>query len=273
MSPPSSIIGEALSTSPHVENLQPVQTVCLLTDSLDYSATNLEYSWGLEKGQLDLSSKLNQVSVRADVAQLLKNREIMLIPTAEILDRMLEYTNTVIYSEIDERPRCFEVFPPGKYEYRLFPANDEVTPLFVEHSTGFDRLDCVYPDLPLLTLDVHPFFAMMLSARGVMKVMNRRLSFYKPISRMVATYAIATPVEFRQRPSSDSGSITSVESGDTEYYDSEEEGLKVYSWLESTKECLAPDLHPEVEVEVTFGEADGYKGYVSPRSYALGTVS
>ena len=102
---------------------------------------------------------------------------------------------------------------------------------------------------------------------------NRGLTFHRPISIMIGMYAVITPEEFRQRPSGDSGSISSVESGDTEYYDSEEEDLKVYSWLESTKECLAPDLHPEVKVKVTFGEADGYKGYVSPRSYALGTVS
>ncbi|KAE9389109.1 hypothetical protein BT96DRAFT_980819 [Gymnopus androsaceus JB14] len=273
MSPPSLITAEALSTSPHVENLQLVQTIHLFTDTLYYSITNLEYSWGLEKGQLDLSSKLNQVSVRADVAQLLKNREIMLIPTSEMLDKMVEYTNSVIFSKLDQRPRYFEVFPPGNYEYRILPVNDEVPALFVQHSAGFDRLDCVYPNLPVLTLGVHPFFAMMQSAQEVLKVENRGLSFHKPISNMLTIYAIATPVAFRQRPSSDSGSISSVESGDTEYYDSEEEDFKIHSWLESTKECLAADLHPEVEVEVTFGEADGYKGYVSPRSYALGTVS
>jgi len=194
----------------------------------------------------------------------------MLIPTSEMLDRMVEYTNSVIRSEIDERPRCFEVLPPGKYEYRLFSANDQVPALFVQHSTGFDRLDCVYPNLPVLTLEVHPVFAMMQSARGVMKAVNRGLSFYKPISMMVAMYSVITPVEFRQLSSSDSDSVTSVESGDTEYYDSEEEDLKIYSWLESTKECLPPDLHPEVEV--TFDEADGYKGYISPRSYALETI-
>ncbi|KAE9399496.1 hypothetical protein BT96DRAFT_920143, partial [Gymnopus androsaceus JB14] len=239
-------MAEALSTSPHVENLQPVETICLFTDTLRHSPTNLEYSWGLEKGKLDLSSKLNQVSVRADVAQLLKNRNIMFIPTSEMLDKMVEYTDSIIYSEIDERPRCFEVFPPGKYEYRLFSANDQVPALFVRHSTGCDRLECVYPNLPVLTLDVHPFFAMMQSAQEVLKVENRGLSFHKPISNMLTMYSVITPVEFRQRPSSDSGSASSVYSGDTEYYDSEEEDLKIYSWLESTKECLPPDLHPEI---------------------------
>jgi len=266
MPPLSLLTAEALSTSSHVENLRPVQTICLFTDTLHYSITNLEYSWGLEKGKLELSSQLNQVSVRTDVAQLLKNREVMLIPTSEMLDKMVEYTNSVIRSDIDDRPRCFEVFPPGQYEYRLFSANDQVPTLFVQHSTGFDRLDCVYPNLPVLTLDVHPFFAMMQSAQGVLKMVNRGLSFYKPILRMLAMYSAITPVEFRQRPSSDSGSVTSVESGDTDYYDSEEEDLKIYSWLESTKERLP-------EVEVTFNEADGHKGYMSPRSYALETVS
>ncbi|KAE9383314.1 hypothetical protein BT96DRAFT_1009370 [Gymnopus androsaceus JB14] len=271
---PRPLTAEALSTSPHVENLQPIQTICLFTDTLRYSATNLEYSWGLEKGKLDLSSKLNHVSVRADVAQLLKNREILLIPTSEILDRMVEYTDSVIYSEIDQRPKCFEVFPPGKYEYRLFSGTDQAPALFVQLSTGFDPVDCVYPNLPVLTLDVHPFFAMMQSAKGVMKVVNRGLPFQKPISMMVAMYSVITPLEFRQRPSIDSGSLTSGDSGDTEYtlsYDSEEEDLKIYSWLESTKECLPPDLHPEVKV--MFDESDEYKGYVSPRSYVLETIS
>ena len=112
---------------------------------------------------------------------------------------------------------------------------------------------------------------MMQSAQGVLKVVNEGLSFYEPISIMLTMYSVATPVEFRQRPSSDSGSASSVYSGDTEYYDSEEEDLKIYSWLESTKECLPPDLHPEFEV--TFDEADGYKGYVSPRSYALDIIA
>ncbi|KAE9392028.1 hypothetical protein BT96DRAFT_944942 [Gymnopus androsaceus JB14] len=264
-------MADALSTSPLVENLQPVQTICLFTDNPRYSATNLEYSWGLEKGKLDLSSKLNQVSVRADVAQLLMNNEIMLIPTSEMLDKMVEYTDSVIASKLDQRPRCFEVFPPGKYEYRLFSVIDQAPSLFVQHSASFDRLDCVYPDLPLLTLDVHPFFAMMHSARAVLKVENRGLSFYEPFSIMLTMYAIATPVAFRQHPSSDSGSVSSVESDDTEYYGGEEEDRKIYCWLESTKGCSPLDLHPEVKV--TFDEADGYKGYVSPRSYALETIS
>ncbi|KAE9385781.1 hypothetical protein BT96DRAFT_567717 [Gymnopus androsaceus JB14] len=109
MSPPSLITAEALSTSPHVENLQLVQTIHLFTDTLYYS-----YSWGLEKGQLDLSSKLNQVLVRADVAQLLKNREIMLIPTSEMLDKMVEYTNSVIFSKLDQRPRYLRSISPRK---------------------------------------------------------------------------------------------------------------------------------------------------------------
>lgn len=109
------------------------------------------------------------------------------------------------------------------------------SPFFVEHSSGFDRVDCVNPDLLLVTLDVHPFFAMMHSAQRVVNVGNRGLSFHEPILRMVAYYSIDTPLRFQKPSSSDSGSRSSVEVDDTEDYDSEED-LSIDSWLESTKD-------------------------------------
>lgn len=71
-----------LSTTPNNERLQPVQTICLLSDRLRLSNTRWvvtskfeiqlmnvsrqltwsKCSWGFQKGELDLSSKLNQVS-------------------------------------------------------------------------------------------------------------------------------------------------------------------------------------------------------------------
>lgn len=44
-------------------------------------------------------------------------------------------------------------------------------------------------------------------------------------------YAMNTPVEFLRSSSSDSGSISSAKSEDTEYDYSEEENLSIDSWL------------------------------------------
>jgi len=185
--------------------------------------------------------------VRADVAPLFYNAQLMLIPSKEVLDQMQELVLFNKRCPLNERRKAFEVFPPKKYEYRMVSVTDPPPTLFATGLTSsVEPLLCVYPDFPLVKLNVHPAFAMIHSAAGLLHAYCTHLPFYATISIMttISTFPGPRSLEFQSLPEPNDARGDDSSEGGTVYEDdsdSEGEAVKIHSWLDKA-DCLSPSL-------------------------------
>ncbi|KAL1740307.1 hypothetical protein HDZ31DRAFT_47754, partial [Schizophyllum fasciatum] len=96
---------------------------------------HFEYYWGMQKGELDLSSPLNHIQLRADMLAGLEDLQWVFIPTKGILDAMCEMADFNKTASLESRKHFLRVcllrsrhltdthnlqeFPEGEYEYDL----------------------------------------------------------------------------------------------------------------------------------------------------------
>ncbi|KAJ3990634.1 hypothetical protein F5050DRAFT_1716741, partial [Lentinula boryana] len=234
---------EVLSTC--AENAQPIQSFRLFTGIFYCEITELEFYWGLEKGELDLWSPLN---LRADVGRLILSWELALVPTNEVMHTILYIAKDNRKRNLDQRRRCFEVLPPGEYEYSLVPVQKIPPSLFLlkDHSTSPEKLEIVPPHYPKVKLNVHPVFALVHGAWQLLQDFHEDLPFFDMMSRVTTVYCGMISREFYAREpciDEDQRSFESDDSGHTieeDDYSSEEEAIRIYSWLESTTTTSVP---------------------------------
>ncbi|KAJ3820461.1 hypothetical protein F5880DRAFT_1615566 [Lentinula raphanica] len=256
---------EALSTSS--QNTQPIQKFRLFTGASHSNIIDLEYFWGLERGELDLWSPLNCISVRADVACLFLNLELALIPNIEVLQKLSDTIEENADSgHVDERRCCFEALPPGEYEYNLVPITNDPPCLFVigNGSTSPQRLELAPPHYPQVKLNVHPAFAVAHNAYRLYPSVHEDCPYYDPISRIRVMCCERIPQEFCARPTiqflpSRSGredDQRSSESDDSEEiiedddYSGQDDGIRIQSWLGAVPKSISV-------VEEVSGKSEG----------------
>ncbi|KAJ3968864.1 hypothetical protein EV361DRAFT_870506 [Lentinula raphanica] len=247
---------QILSTS--VDDVQPIQRFRLFTGEFHSRVTKLEFCWGIEKGELDLWSPLNsaislkfEILVRANVARLFLDWELALIPTNEILKKLADTIEANIDGHIDQRRSCFEVLPPGEYEYDLVPLRMDPPNLLVieDGSTSPRKLELASPHHPRLKLDVHPAFAVIHGAYKLYPDIHKSQRYYDPMLRVSMLCCERVPREFYARPDfrtlvrrhvsgqkDDQRSSESDESEDIPAdadYPSEDGAIRIQSWLEA----------------------------------------
>ncbi|KAJ4469301.1 hypothetical protein J3R30DRAFT_3553222 [Lentinula aciculospora] len=264
----------SLCLSSNAEDLQPVQQFSL--SKLYMLTSQHEHHWGLEYGELQEAKYrgLGDISVRGDIAQLLSEKAVTLVPSEDTVNSIWEVTqyNVEKSSSILDRRRCFDVLPIQPYQYKLVPATVERhkekhkgIPIFAfdPQTSTFQQFDYPYDNLPAFTLDVYPFHSLMHSS----KVMSGESHYYITLSCMAWTFP--APRSFRSPgdaddSSSDSGSICTVVSARSdlssnflEYYNSTHGILptkgtsnRVSVWLES----LPSEMPLPIPVENTAQE-------------------
>ncbi|KAG7088047.1 hypothetical protein E1B28_012081 [Marasmius oreades] len=140
---------------------------------------HFEWVFGLEYDGFPYSSELNTMSVSKDIRPYLEKGLLILIPTADVLERAYEM---LIYNnkrprEPDERKR-FEEFGTGPWEYTIMPGRwdrktkkSSLPPLFDCSPDGtlipFSFDDCDYDTLPRFTSVVHPLIVIMLHRMNI----------------------------------------------------------------------------------------------------------
>ncbi|KAJ3994362.1 hypothetical protein F5050DRAFT_1809649 [Lentinula boryana] len=156
----------SITSTSDAEKLEPLEDFRLFT--CPSTVRNREYWWGLEAGEIDFDACFNKVSVRGDIARLLSDYALTLVPSREVLDIMLEHARFNQKHHLSERRRCFDVLPIQPYTYRLIPGSEnKQIPLFAFDADPrtFQRFDHPYNDLPSFTLDCYPFHAVIHSDR------------------------------------------------------------------------------------------------------------
>ncbi|KAF5393591.1 hypothetical protein D9757_000003 [Collybiopsis confluens] len=239
----------SFSTSPNVQDLQPAQSFRLLMDNdIQYRSFALEYFWGLQEGELDMFSDLNQVHIRADIAQLLWRKDVALVPTLDILTKVNELVNKNFCANVQgPRHLCFEALPVQEYEYKILPITDSGPPLYVLDSNGthLDQFDFPYDELPPMKLGLYPFFATAHAGAAFLDMQSNRSPVYsRPITGMFGLYCSTIPPEF-----------FSCEDDDDEYYAIEDDvsasasestvhSGRVQMWIDHADAGHAKDVVP-----------------------------
>ncbi|KAI5824941.1 hypothetical protein K523DRAFT_375988 [Schizophyllum commune Tattone D] len=174
----STIPSEALSSCKSLESCSVVNHRIIDFDQGRYrrQIEYFEYYWGMEQGELDLSSPLNHIQLREDMVEALDNLEWVMIPTKETLDaiyEMAKYNKTadiqsikhflkVSYPLIIEHLELTspQEFPEGEYEYDFVPLFylKHRNTLYVDHGTSIKAYRTPYRTLPRLRSRAHPFF-------------------------------------------------------------------------------------------------------------------
>ncbi|KAJ4469297.1 hypothetical protein J3R30DRAFT_1590448 [Lentinula aciculospora] len=204
----------SLCLSSNAEDLQPVQEFCFYKSNM--RTPQHEYHWGLQWGELeqDKYCDLGYISVRGDIAQLLSDNAITLIPTEGTVSAIWEVSqyNLEKSTSVHDRRRCFDILPIQPYQYRLVASTigqPKQIPLFsfdIQTST-FQKFDYPYDSLPTFTLDVYPFHSIMHSSQ----VVSRESHHHVVRSRMAWT--LPQPRSFRCPGDDDSESSDSSSSG------------------------------------------------------------
>ncbi|KAF5392678.1 hypothetical protein D9757_000917 [Collybiopsis confluens] len=244
----NSLSAACLSTSPSLEDLRPAQNFRLLQDvDIQYRLLQLEYYWGLSRGELDPFSELNHVYVRADIAQLLWSKTVALVPAIDVLTTMFELVRDNFIGSLDCRQSCFESLPVHEYEYKVFSTADSGPSLYV-----LDQSAPLYP-LFATTHAGEAFFA---------NGSTRDPEYSHPIKVMTAVYTNSPPSEFGATcPNSllDNGEDltilddTSTSDSESTFY-SGHEGKRLQSWIQSTGDGHSKD--PGFDLE-SGKDADG----------------
>ncbi|KAF9067874.1 hypothetical protein BDP27DRAFT_1422478 [Rhodocollybia butyracea] len=205
----------SLCISSNVEELQPVQEFCFYKLHMGLTPQH-EYHWGLQYGELnqDKYCGLGNIYVRGDIARLLFDKVITLIPSEDTVNAIWELSqyNLEKSTSIQDRRRCFDALPIQPYQYTLVASTikqHKQIPLFSfdTQTSTFQQFDYPYDSLPAFTLDLYPFHSIIHSS----KVVSSESHFYVGLSRTAWTFTKAR--DFRRSGDDDSESSDSGSSG------------------------------------------------------------
>ncbi|KAJ3834038.1 hypothetical protein F5878DRAFT_697528 [Lentinula raphanica] len=215
---------------------------------------------------MDLWGPLNRIFVRADVAPLFLDWKLALVPTVEVLQKLLETVEHNFLMPTDQRRSCFEVLPPGEYEYDLIPVEKDPPTLFLirNGSTSPQKLDLAYPQYPHVKLNVHPAFAVVHGIYQQYPSVHGGHLYFRLMSLITAVCYSSIPREFRdarpsiqllpRRSSGQEDDKISLESDDSERIlqddcDSDSEAVGIRSWLEAVPRSNSSESHENLSME------------------------
>ncbi|KAL1739606.1 hypothetical protein HDZ31DRAFT_68767 [Schizophyllum fasciatum] len=158
----SAIPSENISKRKDMHDLPIVNHRILALDQGRYrrQIEHFEYYWGMQRGELDLSSPLNHIELRKDMVAGLKDLEWILLPTKQTLDAMYEMAEFNKTAGFQSRRHFLKEFPEGEYEYdvvSLFLLQHRC-PLYVQRGAAVKALRAPYRAVPRIRSRAHPFF-------------------------------------------------------------------------------------------------------------------
>ncbi|KAL1664406.1 hypothetical protein GGF50DRAFT_115081 [Schizophyllum commune] len=104
---PPSILSTAIATQKDLDALPIINYESSISTPVT-TMEHLEYYWGLEKGELSLSTPLNHIQLRSDMAYRMEKSEWALLPTKKTLDAMNALSDFNETAGVDKRKRFTE---------------------------------------------------------------------------------------------------------------------------------------------------------------------
>ncbi|KAL1751076.1 hypothetical protein FB107DRAFT_279017 [Schizophyllum commune] len=121
---------------------------------------HFEYYWGLEKGQVDLSSPLNHVELRQDMAEKLEECDWVLMPTQETIRTVHALAEYNMNAGLRARKDILQELGQGPFEYDLVPLYllQSRPQLYVTDGSRVKAKRAPYKSMPHLRSQAHPLF-------------------------------------------------------------------------------------------------------------------
>ncbi|KAL1714078.1 hypothetical protein EV715DRAFT_210276 [Schizophyllum commune] len=159
----SAVLSESISQTKKMQDCPIVDYKVVDLDEGRYrrQIEHFEYYWGLQKGDLDLSSPLNHIRLRADMAEGLTNLQWVLIPTQDTLRRIRQLAEYNQLADMDTRKHCLKELPGKLYEYDFIPLYYNKygrATLYVNRGKTTKTVRPPYTSMPPIRTRAHPLF-------------------------------------------------------------------------------------------------------------------
>ncbi|KAL1703151.1 hypothetical protein EV121DRAFT_292580 [Schizophyllum commune] len=191
---------------------------------------HFEYYWGIERGEIDLSSPLNHVQLRSDMAERMNKSEWALVPSKRIIDIIHALSEYNKAADPHKRKRFTEELPEQEYEYEFVPlhiATRDRPSMYLKRGSTIRTINKAYSKMPRIRSHAHPLFVVFRADRLILtgypslsKVKLDRLT--QMTSAVLYHWLRSPPVEFlvgpdvwaeHRHPSSDDGSVARARLG------------------------------------------------------------
>ncbi|KAL1734984.1 hypothetical protein EV714DRAFT_201523 [Schizophyllum commune] len=119
-----------------------------------------EYYWGLEKGQVDLSSPLNHAELRQDMAEKLEECDWVLMPTQETIRTVHALAEHNMTAGLRARKNILQELGQGPFEYDFVPLYllQSRPQIHVNDDSKVKAKRAPYKSMPRLRSQAHPLF-------------------------------------------------------------------------------------------------------------------
>ncbi|KAL1664413.1 hypothetical protein GGF50DRAFT_127219 [Schizophyllum commune] len=161
MSP--SILSSSVSTQKDMDALPIINYRLIDFDSGLYrrQIEHFEYYWGLQRGEIDLSSPLNHVQLRSDMAERMDRSEWTLLPTKRTIDTINALSEYNKSADLHKRKRFTEELPEQEYEYEFVPlhiAKRDRPSMYLKRGSTTRTINKAYSKMPHIRSHAHPLF-------------------------------------------------------------------------------------------------------------------
>ncbi|KAL1740107.1 hypothetical protein HDZ31DRAFT_48155 [Schizophyllum fasciatum] len=218
----SAVPSEAISMRKDMQNSVVVNHRILSLDQGRYrrQIEHFEYYWGMQKGELDLSSPLNHIQLREDMLAGLEDLQWVFLPTKGTLDAICEMAEFNKTASLESRKHFLRVcllssghltdtynlqeFPEVEYEYDVVPLHllQHRFPLYVQRGTAIKAFRAPYRTVPRIRSRAHPFIVAFyaldqldMSAALVMPEKKAR-ALMAPLGHIISCWMVQPPPEF-----------------------------------------------------------------------------
>ncbi|KAK7434950.1 hypothetical protein VKT23_019953 [Stygiomarasmius scandens] len=130
---------------------------------------NVEYHWGLYKGEFKTDDPLNQIQVRTDIPDMLERGLLSIVPVLDTLKKMLEVVKSN-QSKPGQPVPYTESFPVQEYEYVLVPLRLFKDTIHVRNPVSGDvqSFESPYQGLPTFVSRAHPYCVALSCAASIL---------------------------------------------------------------------------------------------------------
>ncbi|KAI5829523.1 hypothetical protein K523DRAFT_372860 [Schizophyllum commune Tattone D] len=222
---PPSILSSSISTQKDMDALSIINYRLINLDTGYYrrQMEHFEYYWGMEKGTLDLSTPLNHIQLRSDMAERMDNSEWAILPTKKTLDTIKALTEYNTTAGMKKRKHFTEELPEQEYEYDFLPlclTKRDRPSLYLKRGSTVRTIKKAYSKIPRIRSRAHPLFVIFHANRQILSGSShsdaKAEQLIRSMSALLHPWDSSPPVEFtvgpdvwqkHRHPSSDDGSV------------------------------------------------------------------
>ncbi|KAL1668212.1 hypothetical protein GGF50DRAFT_124141 [Schizophyllum commune] len=160
---PPFILSSSISTQKDMDALSIINYRLINLDTGYYrrQMEHFEYYWGMEKGTLDLSTPLNHIQIRSDMAERMDNSEWAILPTKKTIDTIKALTEFNTTAGTHKRKHFTEELPEQEYEYDFLPlclTKRDRPSMYLKRGSTVRTIKKAYSKVPRIRSRAHPLF-------------------------------------------------------------------------------------------------------------------